>query len=155
MGKKILQRLFSIPAALMFYVPIILLFIEYGHIPFPEYEWMRYTAAFIFFWGGWAVWGWASYALRVKGRGTPLPVEPTEVLVTTGPYKYVRNPMVLATIAVLFGEALYFNAAGLYIWIAAVVVFYAIYIPRYEEPRLLEKFGQRYMEYRADVDRYI
>lgn len=155
MDKKILRMFFSIPAALMIYVPIILLLIEYGHIPLPEYEWMRYTAAFILFWGGWAVWGWASYELSTKGKGTPLPAEPTEVLVRSGPYKYVRNPMVLSTIAVLFGEALYFDALYLYMWIAAVVIFYAVYIPRYEEPRLLEKFGQRYMEYRADVDRYI
>lgn len=155
MDKKILKMLFSIPAALMIYMPILLLLIEYNHIPLPQYEWIRYTAAFILFWSGWTVWGWAFYALSTKGKGTLSPTESTEELVRSGPYQYVRNPMALSTVAVLCGEALYFDAVYLYIWVVAVVFFYAIYIPRYEEPRLLEKFGQRYMEYRADVDRYI
>ena len=38
---------------------------------------------------------WSGYALITRGRGTPLPLMPTERLVITGPYALCRNPMVL------------------------------------------------------------
>jgi len=33
-----------------------------------------------------------------RGRGTPLPVMPTQELLTEGPFRYSRNPMTLGTI---------------------------------------------------------
>src|SRR4051794_41442970 len=40
-----------------------------------------------------------------EGLGTPFPVAPTQNLVIGGPYRYVRNPMYLAVIAAILGEA--------------------------------------------------
>jgi protein-S-isoprenylcysteine O-methyltransferase Ste14 len=40
------------------------------------------------------------------GLGTSAPVFPTKRLVTTGLYRYVRNPMYVAVTAVIFGEGL-------------------------------------------------
>jgi protein-S-isoprenylcysteine O-methyltransferase Ste14 len=41
----------------------------------------------------------------VEGLGTPSPVAPTEKLVVGGVYRYLRNPMYVAVIAVIFGQA--------------------------------------------------
>ena len=42
----------------------------------------------------------------MQGRGTPAPSAPTEQLVVRGLYRYVRNPMYLAVLAVITGQAL-------------------------------------------------
>ena len=41
-----------------------------------------------------------------EGRGTPAPAAPTERLVIGGLYRYVRNPMYLAVVAAITGQAL-------------------------------------------------
>ena len=41
----------------------------------------------------------------VEGLGTPFPAAPTEKLVVGGLYRYVRNPMYLAVIAMILGQA--------------------------------------------------
>ena len=41
----------------------------------------------------------------VEGLGTPFPAAPTENLVVGGLYRYVRNPMYLAVLAIILGQA--------------------------------------------------
>ncbi|CAM5447012.1 hypothetical protein ATER59S_02781 [Aquamicrobium terrae] len=48
----------------------------------------------------------ARFAL--EGRGTPAPVAPAEKLVVGGLYGHVRNPMYLAVLSVIAGQALIF-----------------------------------------------
>src|SRR5437868_658652 len=44
----------------------------------------------------------------VQGRGTPAPIAPPERLVITGPYRRVRNPMYVAVVALILGQAALF-----------------------------------------------
>jgi len=46
----------------------------------------------------------ARFAL--EGLGTPAIIAPTQKLVVTGLYRFVRNPMYIAVVAVIFGQAL-------------------------------------------------
>ena len=46
----------------------------------------------------------ARFALQ--GRGTPAPIYPTKTLVITGSYRFVRNPMYVAVVSLIFGQAL-------------------------------------------------
>src|SRR4051794_10445594 len=55
-----------------------------------------------------------------EGRGTPAPVAPTEQLVVGGLYRYVRNPMYVAVLAVILGQALVFGCWGLVAYAAGV-----------------------------------
>ncbi|GHE06666.1 hypothetical protein GCM10010339_48370 [Streptomyces alanosinicus] len=49
----------------------------------------------------------AAYArFALEGRGTPAPVAPPARLVVSGAYRYVRNPIYLAVVAVLAGQGL-------------------------------------------------
>src|SRR4051794_19595628 len=42
----------------------------------------------------------------VQGFGTPAPIFPTRQLVATGLYLYVRNPMYVAVVSMILGQAL-------------------------------------------------
>jgi protein-S-isoprenylcysteine O-methyltransferase Ste14 len=42
----------------------------------------------------------------VQGVGTPAPIFPTRRLVVTGLYRYVRNPMYVAVVSAVLGQAL-------------------------------------------------
>jgi protein-S-isoprenylcysteine O-methyltransferase Ste14 len=56
----------------------------------------------------------------VEGLGTPAPIAPTRRLVVDGSYRYVRNPMYLAVVAVIVGQALALGQPGLLTYAAAV-----------------------------------
>jgi protein-S-isoprenylcysteine O-methyltransferase Ste14 len=66
-----------------------------------------------------------SFALfALQGLGTPAPVFPTKHLVVKGFYRYVRNPMYVAVVAVILGQSLLFGdmhvlAYALIPWLAA------------------------------------
>src|ERR671916_2870500 len=50
----------------------------------------------------------------VEGLGTPAPVAAPERLVVGGVYRYVRNPMYVAVLAVIVGQALLLGRLGLF-----------------------------------------
>ena len=87
----------------------------------------------------------------VDGLGTPAPVAPTETLVVTGLYRYVRNPMYLAVTATILGQWL---LLGRPVLLAYAVVFAAVtyaFVRGYEEPTLAARYGEQYERYRAEV----
>ena len=91
----------------------------------------------------------------VDGLGTPAPVAPTESLVVGGLYRYVRNPMYLAVLAVVFGQALAFGRAELALYALALAVAFAAFVRWYEEPALARRFGAQYEDYRASVPAWL
>jgi protein-S-isoprenylcysteine O-methyltransferase Ste14 len=87
----------------------------------------------------------------VEGAGTPAPVAPTEHLVVGGLYRHVRNPMYLAVLLAIAGQALWLSRNELLLYAAAVLLAVASFVRWYEEPTLLEKFGADYEAYRRAV----
>ena len=49
----------------------------------------------------------------LQGLGTPAPIAPTRKLVVTGLYRYVRNPMYVAVVSVIMGQAVLLGDARL------------------------------------------
>ena len=95
----------------------------------------------------------ARFALQ--GIGTPAPVAPTKHLVVTGLYRHVRNPIFLAVVSIILGQALLFGdwrliAYGALLWLA-----FHVQVVAYEEPTLEETFGREYEAYRAHVRRWV
>jgi protein-S-isoprenylcysteine O-methyltransferase Ste14 len=91
----------------------------------------------------------ARFALQ--GLGTPAPIAPTERLVITGLYRYVRNPMYLAVASTILGQWL---LLGRPVLLAYALVFGAIvyaFVRGYEEPTLRARYGEEYDRYRASV----
>lgn len=91
----------------------------------------------------------------VEGIGTPAPVAPTQHLVVGGLYRYVRNPMYLAVLAAIVGQALLLAQLELLAYAALVGVAFAAFVHWYEEPTLRRQFGEEYDAYRQAVPGWI
>jgi len=89
------------------------------------------------------------------GKGTLAPWDPPRRLVISGPYRYVRNPMISGVVFVLFGEALLLLSRPHFTWAVTFLVINVIYIPLLEEPQLRERFGAAYDEYCRHVPRLL
>lgn len=90
-----------------------------------------------------------------EGRGTPAPVAPTERLVVGGLYRFVRNPMYIAVVAAIIGQALLFGQLALWIYAAVVWLVSAAFVLGYEEPALRTRFGADYEAYRRAVPAWL
>lgn len=88
------------------------------------------------------------------GRGTPAPIVPTDTLVVSGLYKHTRNPMYVAVVAAIVGQALLFGAPVLFGYAAAVWLVFHLFVVGYEEPTLGRQF-KNYDAYRAHVPRWL
>lgn len=95
------------------------------------------------------------FRFGVEGRGTLAPWDPPARLVVTGPYAFVRNPMISGVILVLLAEGLLLRSAPHLQWAGIFFLINAIFIPLLEEPLLKRKFGEEYIEYRKGVPRLI
>jgi protein-S-isoprenylcysteine O-methyltransferase Ste14 len=87
----------------------------------------------------------------VEGLGTPFPAAPAAHLVIGGPYRHVRNPMYLAVIATIVGQAAILGRAALLAYAAIVWVTVATFVRVYEEPALATRYGEEYAAYRRGV----
>ena len=86
-----------------------------------------------------------------EGAGTPAPVAPTERLVIGGLYRYVRNPMYLAVLSCIVGQALWLGSVRLLAYGAVVAVCFVLFVLAYEEPTLARRYGAEYDAYRRRV----
>lgn len=86
-----------------------------------------------------------------QGLGTPAPVAPTERLVVGGLYRHVRNPMYLAVVATILGQALLFGRLILVAYAALVATLMWAFVTWYEEPALMRRFGADYQQYKNAV----
>lgn len=89
------------------------------------------------------------------GEGTPAPWDPPKKLVIAGPYRYVRNPMIIGATLVLLGESVFFNSWPIFIWTLLFVIGNMIYFPFVEEKGLKRRFGEAYEAYMARVPRWV
>jgi len=87
----------------------------------------------------------------VEGFGTPAPVAPPTQLVVGGLYRHVRNPMYVAIVATILGQALLFGRLLLVTYAAVVAVGMWAFARWYEEPALTRRFGVEYERYRRAV----
>src|SRR3954454_5869293 len=74
-----------------------------------------------------------------RADGTPAPPAPTAHLVVVGPYRYVRNPMYLAVLTIILGQALLFGSGGALIYAGFVLLAVALFVQGYEQPTLEEE----------------
>jgi protein-S-isoprenylcysteine O-methyltransferase Ste14 len=86
-----------------------------------------------------------------QGRGTPAPLAPTEQLVVRGLYRHVRNPMYLAVLAVITGQAVLLGRPVLVGYAAGVGAAFTAFVYGYEQPALARRYGAQYEAYRQAV----
>jgi protein-S-isoprenylcysteine O-methyltransferase Ste14 len=91
-----------------------------------------------------------------RARGTPIPLNPPEELIASGPYAWVRNPMLSGVLGTLFGLGLVLHSIGVtLIWTPAYVLLHLLELKRVEEPELERRFGASYIEYKKRVPMFI
>jgi len=91
----------------------------------------------------------------MEGRGTPAPIAPPERLVVGGEYRFVRNPMYVALIMAVLGQAMIFGSLGLLLYALAMWAITAAFVRWYEEPVLLKRYGDEYERYRQAVRAWV
>jgi protein-S-isoprenylcysteine O-methyltransferase Ste14 len=100
---------------------------------------------------GFALAFWTISKQLDQGRGTPLPIMPTQELIISGPFRYCRNPMTLGAILAYLGLSI---GAATAVGVALVLLFGSlliIYLRTVEEKELAERFGESYLEYKKSV----
>jgi protein-S-isoprenylcysteine O-methyltransferase Ste14 len=118
----------------------------------------------------WRPWPFAVLAVVALGSGVALVIaggrrlaragvgvfgtRPGPVLVTAGPYRYLRNPMDAGTVLVAAAPALALGLRQTWIVPVAAIVYLAVGFEPLEERRLLESFGDEYADYRRSVPRW-
>jgi len=95
----------------------------------------------------------ARFALQ--GLGTPAPIFPTRHLVVSSLYRYVRNPMYVAVVALILGQGLFFGNVRVLAYGVAVWLGFNLFVLIYEEPTLRNTYGLEYEEFCANVRRWI
>ncbi len=90
-----------------------------------------------------------------QGLGTPAPVFPTRNLVVTGLYRYVRNPMYVAVVAVILGQSLALGNLRVLEYAGLVWLAFHLFVLIYEEPTLRATFGDEYGTFCSNVPRWI
>lgn len=98
---------------------------------------------------------WCVRVFAVVGRGTPGLWDAPRQFVAVGPYRWVRNPIYIAALLIVSGEAWLFLSAGLLLYAGSLAVACHLFIIGYEEPRLRAKFGEQYQAYRHTVSRWL
>jgi len=89
------------------------------------------------------------------GLGTPAPIAPPTRLVVTGFYRHVRNPIYVALLVILLGEALLFGAERVAVWGVLFWMFTFAVVVIVEEPALSQQFGTEYETYCRNVPRWL
>lgn len=91
----------------------------------------------------------------LEGEGTLAPWDPTKRFVATGPYRYVRNPMITGVCFILASQALILRSGVHAAWATLFALLNTVHIPLVEEPGLRKRFGQSYDEYCRHVRRFV
>lgn len=96
-----------------------------------------------------------SFWLVFFGKGPHVEFDPPKVFVATGPYRWVRNPVVITLLITVLGEAIYFNSIGIAVLLALGLPLAHYQVTRLEEPLLRKRFGESYEAYCARVNRWL
>ncbi|MFW9897102.1 MAG: methyltransferase family protein [Candidatus Thorarchaeota archaeon] len=113
------------------------------------FHWSRYAIGLTFIIIGLfiAIWG-----VRTLSIHSSLGLKGT--LITHGPYKYSRNPQYLGDILLFIGIMILSNSF-LTLISGILGILWNFLTPFTEEPWLLERFGNKYEEYRKNVRRFV
>jgi protein-S-isoprenylcysteine O-methyltransferase Ste14 len=98
---------------------------------------------------------WAVADFAVVGKGTPGYWDSPRSFVAVGPYGWVRNPIYIAALLIVGGEAGLFMSLPLLEYLAVMALSFQLLVVGYEEPHLVWRFGDEYLAYRRRVRRWL
>ena len=148
-----LKAILLLPFNVTVIIPIILLW-------YTDYQWCIPTweqiiLGVMIFCSGLGLFIKTSLFFHKLGQGTLSPLAPPNRLVIQGPYKIVRNPMILGILLILLSEALLFSSKCIAIYTLIFFLINCIYFKTVEEKMLIKRFGQDYIAYRDSVPMWL
>ena len=155
---RLIKAIILLPGNVLVIIPAVILWVT-GDNGFSA---QLVTAGSLLFWlaliHGGIGFGLAVWTVRIFikfGQGTPAPWDPPQKFVVRGPYRHVRNPMIIGVLLLLFAEAMMLQSGPILGWMIVFLIGNTIYFPLVEEGRLEKRFGQDYRLYKAHVPRWI
>jgi protein-S-isoprenylcysteine O-methyltransferase Ste14 len=91
----------------------------------------------------------------LHGHGTPAPTAPPTVLVVTGQYRYVRNPMYIALVTIVVGQGVWLASGPLFAYAVVLWALFHLRVVAEEESILARQFGDSFDQYRRNVPRWL
>jgi len=101
---------------------------------------------------GFAGWGWFIFRLA---RTTRVPGEASTALVTSGPYRLMRNPMYVGLSVAYVGEAVILHQIVPVVLLPLTIAYLNRVVIPVEEERLHAVFGAEYAQYQSEVRRWL
>ncbi len=156
-GNVKLRMIITLPVALLF-LGLVALFVlasiwvdkRFFFFHFESYWWTLGLSIIILILG-WLICTWSALAF-LQNRGTPVPFNPPSKLITTGLYRYIRNPMLLGLFLFLLGLGFLLGSLSLiFVFTPLFVVINVLYLKAIEEKEMEKKFGKQYLEYKKRV----
>jgi protein-S-isoprenylcysteine O-methyltransferase Ste14 len=93
---------------------------------------------------------------RFRSAGTNVQTsQPTTALVTSGPYRYSRNPIYIALSAIYLAIALLVDSAAVAVLLVPVLLLVRYGVIAREEAYLERKFGEDYRRYTQTARRWL
>jgi protein-S-isoprenylcysteine O-methyltransferase Ste14 len=126
-------------------------------LSFPSINYLPLTLiiGYILLIPGVILWAWTAI-LFFDARGTPVPINPPQELVTAGIYSFSRNPMQTGIYLVFLGIGLLSGSLALtFIFTPLLIILMTIYVKNVEEKELEMQFGKQYLDYKKKVGLYL
>jgi len=114
-----------------------------------------FISGILFMLVGVVIYCWCVWDFTVFGLGTPAPIDSPKKLVTRGLYDYTRNPMYVGVICFIVGWILIYTNLLILVYGLCVALCFQLLVVFYEEPILLQMFGDEYLAYKQSVNRWV
>ena len=155
--KEYLKIVLILPGNVLITIPLLIfLFTKnyyFYHLVNPH-NFLFYVAMFFLVLGMvFTIWSVRTFYIK-GGDGTPAPWQPISNLVISGPYRYVRNPMILGVVYLLLFESAIFASVVLLLWTIVFFVGNIFYFKIFEEKQLIKRFGADYEDYKKKVSMF-
>jgi protein-S-isoprenylcysteine O-methyltransferase Ste14 len=98
---------------------------------------------------------WGIATLAIDGRGTPLPWAAPRRLVITGPYAWLRNPLLVSGMVQGLAAAMFTGALLVVPCVALGGLLWQAFIRPVEDRELTRAFGRGYEAYRRNVRHWL
>jgi protein-S-isoprenylcysteine O-methyltransferase Ste14 len=93
--------------------------------------------------------------LLLKNGTSIKPYESPSLLVTSGLFKFSRNPLYLGMVIALFGVSIFLGSISPFIFSILFIIIVDRYFIPIEEEKLERNFGKEFNEYKKKVRRWI
>lgn len=148
-----------LPGTALVYVPGLIIWFTRNtaySIDFPPENVFGWAGVIILTVPGLVLMGWTVRLFAsLGGGGSPAPWDPIQNFIVTGPYLYVRNPMLTGVLLAQAAMAMFFQSWPLAIWMVFFFCLNTVYFKFSEEPGLEKRYGEPYQAYCRNVNRWV